>query len=177
MKGVTLQRVDQDGSNQRQPLCLAIDIAYLLDWMPVEAQKEFVGHAVANGELLKLLCQEVAGVACESGPLPVADLWLDHRTRGEFRAALAPILGPAVADELARAKTKADQFTEARDLLRELALVTMLSRDARELDERCDRNRQLSEVWRRVFKMFPEYAPKQQDFSKTPAITTSPSVA
>ena len=171
MKGVNLQRISQN--SERESLCLTIDIGHLLDYMPVEAKKEFVGYAVAEGELLKILCQEIAGTACDGGEPPTGDIWMGSRTRGEMRAALAPLLGPAVAEELKLAREKADEFQAARDCLRGLAQVHAMRRDATDIDERCDRNRQWTQMWETVDELFPEYAPKPA--KPGPAITTSSS--
>lgn len=154
---------------------MTIDIGHLLDWMPPDAKKEFVGLAVAEGELLKILCQEIAGANINGGPMPQADVWMGSKARGEMREALSPLLGPAVAEELNLARETASKFERCRDVLRSLAHIRLMIEEATDIDERCSRNQQWREQWEEVNSLFPEYAPKPKDFSKTPAIVTSSS--
>lgn len=159
--GVKLQRIE-DANGRYSPVHLTIELGHLLDYLPHDAQKEFVGYAVANGELLKILCQEIAGTACDGGDPPTGDIWMGSQTRGEMRVALAPLMGPAIAEELKLAREKAELYENAHRLLRSLAHISQMSREACDQTERIDRNNQWSETWPEVYKMFPEYAPKTE---------------
>lgn len=142
---------------------LMLDVAYLLDAMTIDDRKEFVAMVCEDEVFLHTICAAVATDEQWAKLRPEHndhDSWWGESTKTKLRAALAPLLGAAVADELRKAIQKAELYHSAHDQFRSLCHIRSMFRDASEPIERRSRMDQLAREWFHAEKLFPEFMPE-----------------
>ncbi len=152
---------DHEGSRDRS-LCLVAPLWPLLDSFPIEARRELVSWAMADGELLRVLCNQIASsndTDAECGGLPAADYWLSSQDRTALRSALLPLMPAAVADELAAALDLAKRNEQGASTLRSLIHVKLLmereiNRDDPSADACRSRREQYDEMWASAMRWY-----------------------
>ena len=134
-------------------LCLIVPIWQMLDHFPIEARRELVSWAMADGELLKVLCNQIASANdsdADCGGYPAADCWIASRDRTALREALLPLMPEAIADELREAREIATKNERGASSLRSLIHVSLMMRR----EGGVNRDEQYLDEWRAVRRWY-----------------------
>lgn len=140
------------GDDRNKVAHLCIDFGSLVEALPEHVRSELVAWAMADDGFLRTVCMAVATAdQATTLPNPPADCWHNQETKDALRAALAPILGPAVKDTIDKALASAEKNRRAAEELRSLVHVNAMYRA-----DPFTRGEQMEQEWRNANALFPD---------------------
>jgi hypothetical protein len=141
---------------------IAVSIPHLLDSMSDDDRKAIVAMATEDEVFMECICRAVA-TSEQDAAMETSwrghDTFFWHTTKTRLRAALVPLLGAAVAEELQNALAKAEKHERAHRHLESLCHIESLKREATTWDEKTDRHRQWVTEYEQSQRLFAQYLP------------------
>lgn len=135
---------------------MVIPLSHILDHMSSDDAREFLMEVAAMPELLTVICSQIAAPRDQDKVERPPDIVLDDHTISVMREKLAPLLGSAIADELAKARAVAARYGAAERQLREIAIVDRLWGEAVRPEDRKMRSEQFQTAIESAKKMYPD---------------------
>lgn len=131
MTNMQIQWLLTDSNKSYREPHLTIRLSDFLDDMPIEQRKEFVSCAIADGELLKQICLQIASENdVDKIEKPAYDIILSDQVISDMRQALMPLLSKAYAEEMRKANAKAREYeNEANAYYRLSYVFSMYQKD------------------------------------------------